>query len=57
MPAPPLSRSLSEPVSRVREAATRALREREVLIRESALVHEGVRRIRLAQSARLPFHR
>ena len=39
------------------KAASRAQREREVLIRESALVLEGVRPIRLGQSDRLPFSR
>ncbi|HEX2554094.1 MAG TPA: hypothetical protein VHL98_10345 [Microvirga sp.] len=53
-----MSRFLSRPLAQLRtRAATRASREREVLIRESAMVHEGVRGIRLAQSDRLPFSR
>ena len=53
-----MSRFLSRLPARLRIAGTtRASREREVLIRESAIVLEGVRGIRLAQSGRLPFNR
>ncbi len=53
-----MSRSISRRLAQLRtNTATRALRERAVLIRESALFHEGIRSIRLAQSDRLPFNR
>ena len=53
-----MSRSIAQTISPLRpKAGSRARREREVLIRESALVLEGVRSIRLADSDRLPFSR
>lgn len=53
-----MSRSIAQKLLSLRaRTGSRASRERELLLRESALVLEGLRGIRLAQCDRLPFNR
>ena len=53
-----MSRSTTQKLLPLRSGTgSRALRERELLLRESALVLEGLRGVRLAGSDRLPFNR